>query len=145
MHLREPLELVCPSCDHRFECALAWIRQEGQECPKCGGSLESIRKPIDDMITDWTHFVEDVERIMALEKEFGISIPDNEAEGLRTFAEARDYLVRRLVCDDCAQSDAEQVWGRLRSAIATTPDFGAVSDPRLSDPFVRVDSIEKEP
>lgn len=83
-------------------------------------------------ISGWTHFVEDASRIMAVEDEFSISIPDVEAEMLRTFADAQQYLNRRLGSD----SSAENIWQRLCSAIAKA-EYGAVANPLRYDPFVR--------
>lgn len=37
-----------------------------------------------------------VELIMALEEEFNIEIPDEDAEGIRTVQEAVDYIDRKL-------------------------------------------------
>lgn len=96
MKFREPLELTCPRCDRQFDRALAWIRQPGQRCPYCSASLASIRDKIESMVTEWDHFVEDAARILAIEEEFEVSIPDSDAEALPTFGEAHDYLLRRL-------------------------------------------------
>jgi hypothetical protein len=74
---------------------------------------------------------------MAIEKEFKISIPDADAENLRTFAEAHDYLARRLVPDAGGRSNAEHIWGRLCSAIVTTPECRVGPNPSRDDPFIR--------
>ena len=54
----------------------------------------------EDQVTDDARFVEDlnadsldiVELIMALEEEFSSEIPDEEAEGLKTFGAAIKYI-----------------------------------------------------
>ncbi|MDZ7261809.1 MAG: acyl carrier protein [candidate division KSB1 bacterium] len=55
-------------------------------------------------VTDDASFIEDlgadsldtVELIMAFEEEFGIEIPDEEAESLNTVGLAIDYLLKKL-------------------------------------------------
>ena len=52
-------------------------------------------------VTEATSFVDDlgadslatVELVLAMEEAFGISIPDDEAEGLRTVGDAVDYVL----------------------------------------------------
>lgn len=139
MKFREPLQLTCPHCELSFERPLAWIRQEEAQCPQCRGSLSSIRGGIESLISDWEHFVQDVQRIMAMEEEFHISIPDADTGQLRTFADAHDYLRRRLVSESTTNDDAEQIWKRLCSAIASTTDPGDSADPVPNDPLIRTD------
>ncbi|HKK27806.1 MAG TPA: acyl carrier protein [Gemmatimonadota bacterium] len=53
-----------------------------------------------EKVTDDAHFVDDlgadsldtVELVMAFEEEFGIEIPDEDAEGMQTVGDAIDYL-----------------------------------------------------
>lgn len=55
----------------------------------------------DDDVTPEASFIDDlgadsldiVELVMALEESFGISIPDEEAEGIKTVADAVSYIV----------------------------------------------------
>ncbi len=55
----------------------------------------------DDVITEDASFVDDlgadsldiVELVMALEEEFGVSIPDEEAENIKTVGDAVAYIV----------------------------------------------------
>lgn len=55
-------------------------------------------------VTPQASFVEDlgadsldvVELIMALEEEFNIEIPDDDAEGIRTVQDAVDYIEQKL-------------------------------------------------
>ena len=55
-----------------------------------------------EQVTRQTSFVEDVgadsldivELVMGLEEEFGITIPDTEAEKIKTVGEAIDYIER---------------------------------------------------
>lgn len=57
-----------------------------------------------DKLTDGASFMEDlgadsldtVELVMAFEKEFDIDIPDEEAEKLRTVADAMKYLHEKM-------------------------------------------------
>ncbi|MFO0966173.1 MAG: acyl carrier protein [Gemmataceae bacterium] len=57
-----------------------------------------------EQITDATSFTEDigadsldiVELVMELEEEFEITIPDEEAEKIKTVGEAIDYIVKEL-------------------------------------------------
>jgi len=54
-----------------------------------------------NVVTDQTSFVDDlgadslatVELVLAMEEAFGISIPDDDAEGLRTVGDAVDYVM----------------------------------------------------
>lgn len=53
-----------------------------------------------DQVTDQAHFVDDlgadsldqVELVMAFEEEFGIEIPDSDAEKISTVSSAIDYI-----------------------------------------------------
>jgi len=55
----------------------------------------------EDQVTDTASFIEDlgadsldtVELVMALEDEFGLDIPDEEAEKLTTVGKAMDYIL----------------------------------------------------
>jgi acyl carrier protein len=57
-----------------------------------------------DQITNDARFAEDlkadsldtVELVMALEDEFGLDIPDEEAEGIKTVQDAIDYIVSKI-------------------------------------------------
>ena len=57
-----------------------------------------------DQITNAARFAEDlkadsldtVELVMALEDEFGLDIPDEEAEKIKTVGEAIDYIMKEL-------------------------------------------------
>ncbi len=58
----------------------------------------------EEQVTDAASFIEDlgadsldtVELVMALEDEFGLDIPDEEAEKLSTVGKALDYIQTRL-------------------------------------------------
>jgi acyl carrier protein len=58
----------------------------------------------EDQVTEQASFIEDlgadsldtVELVMALEDEFGLDIPDEEAEKLTTVGKAIDYIVGRV-------------------------------------------------
>ncbi len=58
----------------------------------------------EDQVTDQASFIEDlgadsldtVELVMALEDEFGLDIPDEEAEKLTTVGKAIDYILGRV-------------------------------------------------
>lgn len=58
----------------------------------------------EDQVTEGASFIEDlgadsldtVELVMALEDEFSLDIPDEEAEKLTTVAKALDYIQTRL-------------------------------------------------
>lgn len=137
MKLREPFQLTCANCESCFEYTIDSARQTEWKCPQCGFPLTEIRDRFEGTVRDWTYFVEDMERILALESEFKIAISDADAENMRTFADAHDYLVRRLVSMGHADVGAEEIWNRLCSAVATAPEIGAVERPKRSDPFVR--------
>ncbi|MDP2480896.1 MAG: acyl carrier protein [Candidatus Palauibacterales bacterium] len=56
-----------------------------------------------EKVTDDAHFVDDlgadsldtVELVMAFEEEFGIEIPDEDAEGMQTVGDAIEYLSKK--------------------------------------------------
>jgi acyl carrier protein len=56
-----------------------------------------------EKVTDDAHFVDDlgadsldtVELVMAFEEEFGIEIPDEDAEGMQTVGDAIQYLSKK--------------------------------------------------
>ncbi len=56
----------------------------------------------EDVVTEDASFIDDlgadsldiVELVMALEEEFGISIPDEEAESIKTVGDAVSYIVK---------------------------------------------------
>jgi len=58
----------------------------------------------EDQVTEEASFIEDlgadsldtVELVMALEDEFGLDIPDEEAEKLTTVGKAMDYILSRI-------------------------------------------------
>ncbi|MCE5203276.1 MAG: acyl carrier protein [Coriobacteriales bacterium] len=58
----------------------------------------------EDDVTPEASFIDDlgadsldiVELVMALEESFGISIPDEEAEGIKTVSDAVDYIVAHV-------------------------------------------------
>lgn len=58
----------------------------------------------EDQVTEQASFIEDlgadsldtVELVMALEDEFGLDIPDEEAEKLTTVGKAIDYILGRV-------------------------------------------------
>ncbi len=58
----------------------------------------------EDQVTEEASFIEDlgadsldqVELVMALEDEFGLDIPDEEAEKLATVGKAMDYILSRV-------------------------------------------------
>jgi acyl carrier protein len=58
----------------------------------------------EEQVTETASFIEDlgadsldtVELVMALEDEFGLDIPDEEAEKLTTVGKALDYIQKRL-------------------------------------------------
>lgn len=58
----------------------------------------------EDQVTEEASFIEDlgadsldqVELVMALEDEFGLDIPDEEAEKLATVGKAMDYILSRI-------------------------------------------------
>ena len=75
-------------------------------CPRCGTLLIALRDRLGgdkERITPETSFVNDlgadsldtVELVMALEEEFDINIPDDEAENIRTVADAIRAILRR--------------------------------------------------
>ena len=52
--------------------------------------IKTERSFIDDLGAD---SLDIVELVMAMEEEFGFEIPDDEAEGIRTFGNAVEYIV----------------------------------------------------
>ena len=57
------------------------------------GKITMDAKFIDDLGAD---SLDTVELIMQFEEEFGIEIPDEEAEGLLTVGQAVDYITNKL-------------------------------------------------
>ena len=62
--------------------------------------VEQLNVEEDDVVTE-ASFIDDlgadsldiVELVMALEESFGVSIPDEEAEGIKTVGDAVSYIV----------------------------------------------------
>ncbi len=134
MMYQEPLELVCPTCSHCFQCSVSWILAPDRRCAGCCSTLDSLQDQIKKPIDEWAEFVVDVARIMALESTFKLSdIPDTEAVGLRTFGDAHEFLMERL---GNSLSRAE-VWDQLVSAVLADSDCHVPGCPTRSQPFVR--------
>ena len=58
-----------------------------------GGKITMEAKFIDDLGAD---SLDTVELIMQFEEEFGIEIPDDDAEGLLSVGQAIDYIANKL-------------------------------------------------
>ena len=63
--------------------------------------------------------LESVELVMAFEEEFGVEIPDDEAEQIVTVADARDFIVGKLRerAENPEAVDPEEVWLRLKAIV----------------------------
>nr|WP_038160423.1 hypothetical protein [Verrucomicrobium sp. BvORR106] len=60
--------------------------------------------------------MESVELVMAVEEAFGIAISDQDASTAKTAGDLRD-LVLRALRDQGIQTDADQVWLKLKDII----------------------------
>ncbi len=63
--------------------------------------------------------LESVELVMAFEEEFGVEIPDDEAERIITVGDARDFIVGKLRerAEDPEAVDPEEVWSRIKAIV----------------------------
>lgn len=60
-----------------------------------------------------------VELVMAVEQEFGIEIPNSEAERMERAGDMHDLVVRILrQRDEAAVIDADRIWSRLQDIVA---------------------------
>ncbi len=74
---------TCPRCGH-----LLWWFRDRLELPS--GQLDLHRLALDDLGAD---SLEIAELIIELEEEFGVAIPDEEAERIKSVGDAIDYIV----------------------------------------------------
>jgi hypothetical protein len=137
MQIREPLEITCPNCEHHFECSLALILREDQVCPECSASLASIRDRFERYFAGFPYYMEDIERMMMIRREFRIAIPDAEWEFLETFANVHADLIRRLGIDTQDPQQTQQVWDRLCAVVLANPACHVDESPTGSTPFIR--------
>lgn len=63
--------------------------------------------------------LDSVELVMAFEEEFGVEIPDDEAERIITVGDARDCIVGKLRAraEDPDAIDPEEVWSRIKAIV----------------------------
>jgi hypothetical protein len=141
----EPLQLTCPHCQHPIECRVTWIRKKGQQCPACGGSLQALREEIERPLIEFGTMLEDVERLMDVEDEFGLAISDHEAESLSTFHDAHQFLLHRLSASGQSDIDRDDVWNRLCDVANRVFGTKKVRRPKPTDPFWRSACISKAP
>jgi acyl carrier protein len=101
----------CPQCDKRlWYCKHGegvWFHDADRVAALRARVVPIIAKNLDadpDKITDASSFMEDfgadsldvVELVMGLEEEFRITIPDTEAEKIKTVGDLLDYLARHV-------------------------------------------------
>lgn len=92
----------CPICGER--AAIETSLQGDACCPSCGHLLWHFQNKLKletlDPNLEWVadlgiDSIEMVELVMELEDEFGLSIPDEDAEKIRTVADAIRYIRER--------------------------------------------------
>jgi hypothetical protein len=142
----EPLKLNCPHCQHPIECRVAWIRKKGRKCPACGDSLQALREEIERPLIEFGTMIEDIERVMEVEDEFGIGeVSDVEAQPLRTFGDAHQFLLTRLAATGHVDIDRDEVWSRLCEAINRIRGSKKVRLRKPTDPFIRSNLVSEAP
>ncbi len=81
--------------------------------------------------------LQDLERIMVIEEEFGLEIPDETASRLADLSALRDFLASQLT----PGLDHDELWRRMAHALARDENTGITVDASPSTPFVRCDLI----
>jgi acyl carrier protein len=102
-----PGNLPCPKCGHVLWAYPAGPRVYDAEAvapimEKIAGMIEETLKVKPEQINASASFMQDlgadsldiVELVMALEEEFKVTIPDEQAEKIKTVADAVDYILQ---------------------------------------------------
>lgn len=120
------------------------LLQDNRRCNECDGVLPPASEKTKQTIIQHGKMVDNCEKIIAIRREFGITIPEDDWMQLLTFGDAHRYLLARLVphcsaaTNDYVGADIKSadIWTRLCAAIATQTCSDVPANPTREEPFV---------